>query len=535
MSSNFFSKYPKVSYALDDSGITYTLTDISRSAVINSNRISDSSLLYTYYEVADGDRPDIVSYKLYGTVQYYWTFFVINDHLRNGLNNGWPLSYAKLEAMIEREYGKYSVITCIPNYNINGTGQLDMSLVPLDEKYLSYLRLSNADNNIFCKILKYDSTRYQLIIHDCYRHGVTVKTQYVPYDISQFKDNNIYRFYWDDSHLDLITDVTEKNNAKKESQELYKEWLNIVYSLVLPIDVIGYRNLLESIGLQVIYDDEGNIISSLDIPQLNESDIVSIKNKYVFDKTILPTTQYTIEKLGLSFIDTSSTYVNYLRLHTTSTSTISNVVSAKCSIERSNSIDDRFIIYDIAAITSDDEVTQMSDAEFSTFASFKISFDKTESNYSSQLEHDWINSTLKKIFYYSNELYLNFCSSIEFIPEYDNLQNLLFSNALLDASYDTAKYNFISNIIFQKSKFTIDTIAPSYRYDRYYDAPSEFYINDSITGAYDIITNKNIIRPNYKSFYQLELEYNDSKAKIKTIRPDKISDFSDTYYTTLYS
>ena len=153
-SSNFFSKYPKVSYALDDSGTKYTLTDISRSAIINSNRISDNSLLYTYYEVADGDRPDIVSHKLYGTVQYYWTFFVINDHLRNGLNNGWPLSYTKLEAMIDREYGKYSVITCIPNYNINGTGQLDMSLIPLDEKYLSYLRLSNADNNIFCKILK---------------------------------------------------------------------------------------------------------------------------------------------------------------------------------------------------------------------------------------------------------------------------------------------------------------------------------------------------------------------------------------------
>ena len=535
MSTNFFSKYPQTAYSLDDSGTSYTLTDISRSAIINSSRISDNSSLYTYYSINDGDRPDIVSYKLYNDVNYYWTFFIVNDSLRNGLNDGWPLSYAKLEAMIEREYAKYSVITFIPNYNINGTGQIDIALTPLDEKYLPYLRLSNADNNIFCKILKYDSTRYQLIIYDSYQHGSEIKTDYIPYNISEFKKFNSYRFYWDDSHLDLIANVTEKNIAKKESQQLYKEWLNMVYSLLLPIDVIGYRSLLESIGLDVIYDDEGNIISSLDTPQLSEGDIVLIKNKYIFDKTILATTQYTIENLErLTLIDTSPRYINYLRLQTLSDSIVLNILNAKCSIEKINLVDNKFAIYNIEGINSNNEIVQVSDNEFSTFTSFNVIFDRDETGYSSQLEHDWLNSTIKKIFDNDEQLYLTFCSYIEFVPQYDNLRNLLFSDELLDSSYDAKKYKFISEIILEKDKFTKDTIAPLYRYDRYYDAPAEFYDNDSLVGAYDIITNRKIVRPNYKTFYELEVEINDAKSQIKTIRPDKIADFADTYFNTLY-
>lgn len=46
--------------------------------------------------VLDGERPDQLSFRLYGTTAYYWTFFVINDHLRRGEFFQWPLSGAAL-------------------------------------------------------------------------------------------------------------------------------------------------------------------------------------------------------------------------------------------------------------------------------------------------------------------------------------------------------------------------------------------------------------------------------------------------------
>ena len=37
---------------------------------------------YEDYTILSGDRPDIVSNKLYNSPDYYWTFYMLNDHLR---------------------------------------------------------------------------------------------------------------------------------------------------------------------------------------------------------------------------------------------------------------------------------------------------------------------------------------------------------------------------------------------------------------------------------------------------------------------
>ena len=41
------------------------------------------------YLIPVNERPDQTSFKLYGTADYYWTFFLVNDHIRE---NGWPLT-----------------------------------------------------------------------------------------------------------------------------------------------------------------------------------------------------------------------------------------------------------------------------------------------------------------------------------------------------------------------------------------------------------------------------------------------------------
>lgn len=104
----FFSKFPKVDYKLLN-GYTYNLTDFTRYANIDTN-ILKRHTLYQFYDIMDGERPDVVSTKLYRNPSYYWTFFLINDHLKNGYGS-WPMSYSEMETFFENEYDGIAIQT----------------------------------------------------------------------------------------------------------------------------------------------------------------------------------------------------------------------------------------------------------------------------------------------------------------------------------------------------------------------------------------------------------------------------------------
>jgi len=53
------------------------------------------------FQVVSGDRPDTVSHQLYGTMDYYWTFYLMNDHLRL---SGWPLNNDEIFEKVKSKY-----------------------------------------------------------------------------------------------------------------------------------------------------------------------------------------------------------------------------------------------------------------------------------------------------------------------------------------------------------------------------------------------------------------------------------------------
>ena len=66
--------------------------------------------------------PLIVSLRLYDTPNYYWTFFVINSFLHDGVGV-WPMSQEDLTEFMEKEYNGY-VITTRPEIVLNSDGQV---------------------------------------------------------------------------------------------------------------------------------------------------------------------------------------------------------------------------------------------------------------------------------------------------------------------------------------------------------------------------------------------------------------------------
>lgn len=81
------------------------VTDILRRIKISSASIKNYGA-YDKYIVSDGETPEVISYKYYGTVNYYWIIMLIND-LFDGLGD-LPQNQYHVEQMIDIKYGEAS-------------------------------------------------------------------------------------------------------------------------------------------------------------------------------------------------------------------------------------------------------------------------------------------------------------------------------------------------------------------------------------------------------------------------------------------
>ena len=153
------------------------ITDIFRHVDVTTLAAS-SYTGYTFYDIQDGERPDVISYKLYGTPDHYWTIFIINDFLQTGSNEFFK-SNEQFDRGIELEYGHLSSIVFIPeitqtstidadgvtrygNSNPENLGGIDFTPPWLR---LRAFQLAGAyiDRGL-AKIIKYDAEKCQLII-----------------------------------------------------------------------------------------------------------------------------------------------------------------------------------------------------------------------------------------------------------------------------------------------------------------------------------------------------------------------------------
>lgn len=88
----FFRNFPRLNYRFGDELSTSLFQNISVYIDLIDQVANDGSF-YQTYTILDGDRPDVVSQKLYGTPDYYWTFYLLNEDIRV---QGWPLTVQEI-------------------------------------------------------------------------------------------------------------------------------------------------------------------------------------------------------------------------------------------------------------------------------------------------------------------------------------------------------------------------------------------------------------------------------------------------------
>lgn len=104
---SYFTNFPIVNYRFGDNESSVLFPNISAYVDI-VDQVKQEVAFYEKYTILDGDRPDVVSYKLYGTPNYHWTFFAMNDGLRE---SGWPIPERELRELVKKRYPHRTVVT----------------------------------------------------------------------------------------------------------------------------------------------------------------------------------------------------------------------------------------------------------------------------------------------------------------------------------------------------------------------------------------------------------------------------------------
>ena len=90
--------------------VNRVITNITRNTKVQRTVERMPRSHFERFDVSRGERPDNLSFELYGTSRLWWTFFIINPALRKGIDE-WPLSSQDLQNKIKKKNKKTKCLT----------------------------------------------------------------------------------------------------------------------------------------------------------------------------------------------------------------------------------------------------------------------------------------------------------------------------------------------------------------------------------------------------------------------------------------
>jgi hypothetical protein len=102
----YFRKFPTVEYDISGSKERTLVSNILHRVRIR-DVINQNMMVYNQWILEDGDSPEIIAYKYYGSTKYFWLVMFSNDVF--DLYYDWLLSYDDFIAFIIKQYGSVQI------------------------------------------------------------------------------------------------------------------------------------------------------------------------------------------------------------------------------------------------------------------------------------------------------------------------------------------------------------------------------------------------------------------------------------------
>ena len=97
----YFETFPKRLYDIANTGNDKVVTDIFRRLKVRDG-IKDNLAMFATYDVQDGDTPESISYKHFGSTDYFWVICLMNDITDRYYD--WPLTNSAFEEYVKQKY-----------------------------------------------------------------------------------------------------------------------------------------------------------------------------------------------------------------------------------------------------------------------------------------------------------------------------------------------------------------------------------------------------------------------------------------------
>lgn len=155
--AKYFNFFPQVFYA-QDSGLKSldVLTNLTTRFTFEEEFKTNTSVYYKY-DVEDGDTPEILAYKIYGSSEKHWVILLMND-IVDPLYD-WPLKQQNVIKFVDNKYSAnanvgqtgynwastnthsyYKVVT----QTVPSTGEIDITKYQIDSNAYSILTTSST-------------------------------------------------------------------------------------------------------------------------------------------------------------------------------------------------------------------------------------------------------------------------------------------------------------------------------------------------------------------------------------------------------
>ena len=155
--AKYFNFFPQVFYA-QDSGLKSldVLTNLTTRFTFEEEFKNNTSVYYKY-DVEDGDTPEILAYKIYGSSEKHWVILLLND-IVDPLYD-WPLKQQNVIKFVDNKYSAnanvgqtgynwastnthsyYKVVT----QTVPSTGEIDITKYQIDSNAYSILTTSST-------------------------------------------------------------------------------------------------------------------------------------------------------------------------------------------------------------------------------------------------------------------------------------------------------------------------------------------------------------------------------------------------------
>ena len=153
----YFDMIPKIYYDSKANDKYDLLTNLMTRVKLRTD-IKNDIFDYDYYDVIDGETPEIIAHKYYGNPELHWTILIANDIV--DYYRDWPMTTQRFEEYVK---DKYTNPQDVHHYEISQTSGDTTKTINVGLNNTDYESASVISNYIYEQRLQDDKRQIRLI------------------------------------------------------------------------------------------------------------------------------------------------------------------------------------------------------------------------------------------------------------------------------------------------------------------------------------------------------------------------------------